>query len=77
VCVVVLQLSVSPMHRAHMVPPAPHAVSAVPLWQWPFVSQQPAGQLVESQTHRVPLQSWPGRQLTPLQLQSPPMHVSF
>jgi hypothetical protein len=38
-------------HVAHAAPPVPHAVLPVLVTQCPLESQQPFGQLFESQTH--------------------------
>jgi hypothetical protein len=51
--------SVSTAHATQAAPPAPHLPLAVPGWQTPDPSQQPFGQLVESQTQLPPTHSCP------------------
>lgn len=60
-------------HTSHVPPPLPHALNEVPGWQVLVLpSQQPVGQLVESQMHWLPLQRWPGAHAGPLPQPQPP-----
>jgi hypothetical protein len=47
------------LHVTHAVPPVPQTPLAVPNWQAPLPSQQPAGQLVESHVHTPATHSCP------------------
>jgi hypothetical protein len=51
--------SLPALHATHAAPPVPQSALAVPGWQLPLVSQQPAGQVVALQPHTPLMHSAP------------------
>jgi hypothetical protein len=54
-----------PVHASQVFPPVPHRVSSTLVTHCPASSQQPKGQLTESQLHWPSMQRWPTAQLGP------------
>jgi hypothetical protein len=59
-------VQVCPLHDAQVVPPMPHWVLLVPVWQVLFASQHPPAQLVASHTHAPPTQRCPAAHAAPV-----------